>query len=108
MIEDLKILLGITETDAIMERKLELLLNFARKRLKALLGGQEPPEELDYIILDVTVARYNRIGSEGLSSHTVEGESQSFSEDDFAAYREDIQAWLNMQTEAKKGKVRFL
>lgn len=108
MIEDLKILLGITETDATMERKLLLLLSSAQKRLKALLGGQDPPEELDYIILDVAVARYNRIGSEGLSSHTVEGESQNFASDDFAAYREDIQSWLNKQSETKKGRVKFL
>lgn len=108
MIEDLKVLLGITETDATIERKLELLLLSTQKRLQALLGGQEPPEDLDYIVLDVTVARYNRIGSEGLSSHTVEGESQSFTEDDFAPYREDIQAWLNRQADAKKGRVRFL
>lgn len=108
MIEDLKVLLGITETDATIERKLELLLLSTQKRLQALLGGQESPEDLDYIVLDVTVARYNRIGSEGLSSHTVEGESQSFTEDDFAPYREDIQAWLNRQADAKKGRVRFL
>ena len=33
--------------------------------------------------MDVSVIRFNKIGSEGLSSHTVEGESLSFAEDDF-------------------------
>ena len=108
MLKDLKILLDISETDDSLAPKLNLILSDARKRLKALLGGQDPPEELDYIITGVAVIRFNKIGSEGLSSHTVEGESLSFSEDDFAGYKDDIQTWLNNQKEAKKGRVRFL
>ena len=108
MLKDLKILLSISETDDSLDPKLNLILSDARKRLKALLGGQDPPEELDYIITGVAVIRFNKIGSEGLSSHTVEGESLSFSEDDFAGYKDDIQTYLNNQKEAKKGRVRFL
>ena len=84
MLKDLKILLGIPEADDSLDPKLNLILSDARKRLKALLGGQEPPEELDYIITGVAVIRYNRIGSEGFSSHSVEGENISFTDDDFA------------------------
>lgn len=108
MLEDLKLLLGIPEDDTSLDPKLNLILSSTTSRLKALLGGQDPPEELDYIITGVAVIRFNKIGSEGLSSHTVEGESQSFSEDDFAGYKDDIQTWLNNQKEAKKGRVRFL
>lgn len=108
MLKDLKILLGIPETDESLDPKLNLILSDTRKRLKALLGGQDPPEELDYIITGVAVIRFNKIGSEGLSSHTVEGESQSFSDDDFSGYREDIQTYLDKQKEAKKGRVRFV
>ena len=108
MLKDLKILLGIPEADESLDPKLNLILSDTRKRLKALLGGQDPPEELGYIITGVAVIRFNKIGSEGLFSHTVEGESQSFSEDDFAGYREDIQTYLDKQKEAKKGRVRFM
>ncbi len=108
MLEDLKILLGISKEDETLDEKLKLIISSTTNRLKALLGGQDPPEELEYIITDVAVKRFNRIGSEGLSSHTVEGESLSFSEDDFAGYKDDIQTWLNNQKEATKGRVRFL
>lgn len=108
MLKDLKILLGISESDTSQDAKLNLILSGTTSRLKALLGGQDPPEDLNYIITDVAVIRFNKIGSEGLSSHTVEGESQSFSEDDFAGYKDDIQTWLNNQKEANKGRVRFL
>lgn len=108
MLKDLKILLGIPESDNMLDPKLNLILSSATSRLKALLGGQDPPEELGYIVTDVAVIRYNRIGSEGLSSHSVEGESLSFSDDDFAGYREDIQTYLDNQKKSKRGKVRFL
>ena len=108
MLKNLKILLGIPESDTSQDDKLNLILSGTISRLKALLGGQEPPEDLNYIITDVAVIRFNRIGSEGLSSHTVEGESLSFSDDDFAGYREDIQTYLDNQKKSKRGKVRFL
>lgn len=106
MLNDLKLLLGITEND--LDSKLNLILEITKKRLKALLGGVEPPTELEYIIIEVAVIRFNRIGSEGVNSHSVEGESLSFTDSDFNAYSDDIQAWLDGQKEVKKGKVRFI
>lgn len=109
MLENLKLLLGLSgENDEALDMKLQLILNSAKKRLKNLLGGAEPPEDLEYIIVEVSVKRFNRIGSEGLDSHSVEGESLSFSDNDFAEFAEDIQAWLNAQKDSKRGKVRFI
>lgn len=61
MIEDLKLLLGMEDTDKKTEQQLQLILNATKQRLKFLLGGLEPPEEMEYIILDVSVIRFNRI-----------------------------------------------
>ena len=99
MLDDLKKLLGIKDDK--QDDVLLLIINGTKKRLKALLGGTEPPDELSYIVLDVS-------GSEGLASHTVEGESQSWDSDDFSGYKQDIQTWLDAQKEAKRGRVRFL
>lgn len=106
MLENLKLMLGIADTDR--DALLKLIISNTTTRLKILLGGIEPPEELDHIILDVAIIRYNKIGSEGLSSHTVEGESQSFSSGDFDGYMDEIQAYLDSQETAIRGKVRFL
>ena len=110
MLDNLKLLLGIDiETeDADLDSKLCLIISNTTARLKILLGGIEPPEELEHIILEVSVIRYNKIGSEGLSSHTVEGESLSFSEDDFAPFSDEIQAFLDSHKETTRGKMRFL
>ena len=91
------------------EEKIEVIKQMTEDRLKVLLGGAEyVPEELAYIVTEVSVARFNRIGSEGLSSHAVEGETMQWSDGDFSPYRDDIDAYLDAQDETRIGRVRFL
>lgn len=109
MLKTLKAMLGFeNEEDASLDTKLNYLLTMATQRLQVLLGGLEPPAELEYIVIDVAAARFNRLGSEGLKGHTVEGESLQFNDNDFDSFANDIQAYLDRQKEAKRGKVRFI
>ncbi len=108
MLDNFKLMLGIEKTDTDLDDKLNLILSSTTARLKILLGGIEPPEELSHIILDVSIIRFNRIGSEGLSSHSVEGESMSFASSDFDGYAGEIQAFLEANETSKRGKVRFI
>ena len=108
MLENLKLMLGIAANDTDLDVKLMLILSQTTARLKLLLGGIDPPDEMDHIILDVAIMRFNRIGSEGLSSHSAEGETLSFTDSDFAGFMSEIQAWLNTQKDSKRGKVRFI
>lgn len=110
MLSNLIILLGLDESelDEAMKAKLNLIISGATARLKLLLGGAEPPEEMNHIILDVSAARFNRIGSEGLTGHTVEGESLSFADNDFEQFSDEIQAWLEQQKDSGRGKLVFL
>ena len=108
MLNELKLLLGITSDDTSKDDLLNLIISNATARLTTLLGGIDSPESLGYIILDVCIRRFNRIGSEGMSIHTVEGESMTFSDSDFDGFESDIQAFLETQKESGKGRVRFL
>ena len=108
MLENLKIMLGIAGDDTTLDSKLNLILQTATARLKNLLGGIEPPESMSPIIMEVSIIRFNRIGSEGLSSHSVEGESLSFSDSDFSGFADEIQAFLESQESGTRGKLRFL
>lgn len=108
MLNDLKLMLGIDAEDSTEDAKLKLIISAATARLKTLLGGIEPPESLDYIIRDVAIIRFNKIGSEGMASHSVEGESLSFAADDFSGFADDIQAFLDTQKDSARGRVRFL
>lgn len=106
MLDELKLMLGINGNDR--DELLALIISSVTARLKNLLGGIDPPEDMQHIIREVSIIRYNRIGSEGMDSHTVEGESQQFTDNDFSGFMDEIQAFLDAQKESKRGKVRFL
>lgn len=108
MLNNLKILLGITTDEPMMDQRLLLILENARARLSILMGGIEPPEVLEHVIVEAAVIRFNRIGSEGLTSHSVEGEALNFAENDFAPFMSEISAYLESQECTNKGRVRFL
>ena len=109
VLDALKKMLDIDETrDRQMIEKLMWIVETTEQRLKILLGSDSVPEELEYIVTEVSIVRFNRISSEGASSHTVEGESVSYLDDDFAGYRKDIEAWLANQEKGTQGKVVFI
>ena len=105
ILENVKELLGNPKN---IDDKLNVIIELTQKRLGNLLSVKEVPEELEYIVVEVSVIRFNRIGSEGVSYHSVEGESMSFNDDDFDSYDKDIRSWLNNQSDLKKGRVHFL
>ena len=107
MLNDLKIMLGIVNDDS-LDDKLNIIISSVTSRLKVLLGGIEVPQELNHIILEVSIIRFNRIGSEGLSTHSVEGESLGFNENDFTQYQNEINAYLETLENSKRGRLRFL
>lgn len=108
MLEEIKELLGIAADDTDCDKKLTIIMKLTTARLKLLLGNIDPPEEMNHIIIEVAIMRFNRIGSEGLASHSVDSESLTFNDSDFNGFADEIQAWLNSQKESTKGKVRFL
>lgn len=110
MLNQILILLGLVNPTNAIRDKVETIMELTEQRLMLMLGQSTIPEALSYIVVEVTVARYNRIGSEGTSSHTVQGESLTWNDDDFKPYLEDIQAWLNAQEDPKttRGRITFI
>lgn len=104
VIDDVRALLGIKDEDS----KLNVIITLTENRLKTLIGQKEVPNELEYIVTEVSIARFNRIGSEGLSGHTVEGEALTFKDNDFDQYADDIQAWRDAQSDQDVGRIRLL
>lgn len=90
MLENVKLLLGLKDSGK--DSILSLLISQTEAALRNLLGT-DIPEELSHIVEEVTVKRFNRIGSEGTSSHSVEGESMTYEANDFAPYSDEIEAY---------------
>jgi hypothetical protein len=109
MLDNLKLLLGITDDER--DDLLTLILEETASRLSnRYLAGNAVPEALEYIVVAVSVIRYNRIGSEGMSAQTIEGEALHFRDNDFEAYEDDIAGWLAEQDDIDSGagRVKFI
>ena len=106
MLEKIKLLLGITDND--LDTKLTLIVDSVTARLKLLLGGLNPPSDLEHIIVEVSIIRFNRIGSEGMSAQSVEGESNTYQDNDFSGFADEIEAFKASQNNTKLGVIRFL
>lgn len=82
------------------------LLNFINVYTKEKLP--EVPEELEYILTEVTVKKYNKIGAEGMAQETTDGMSNTYVSKDFDEYEKDIKRYLQSNHMYSRWKVHFL
>src|SRR5699024_11546026 len=77
---------------------------------KALREVVEIPEELEYVLTECTIARFNRIGSEGMESESMDGHTAKYVDKDLSHYEHAIQAYIDSQVivPPAKGVVKFL
>ena len=111
MLEEIKTLLGIK--DKLQDDVLGVIIKNVTSHLVGLLGklGKPIPAELNYIIVEISVRRFNRLGTEGMKSETVEGHKVDFYDldKDFDPFLGIIEAHKDVVPEApKRGKVIFL
>lgn len=92
--------------------QVEAIYNNIAERLLHRIKDTEIPVELEYIVEEATIRRFNRIGSEGMKSESVEGHSVTYIDgDELAPYESAIVAYLEAQEPEpprKPGVVYFL
>ena len=96
------------DSEATQKQKdlLDVIVDITEKKLQSKINPI--PEELEYIITEVSIKRFNRIGSEGMKSESVEGHSTTFSNDDFREYEDVIDDYLDKEAETSRKTVYFL
>ncbi len=109
-IENLKTMLQLT-TDK-QDGLLKLIIDNTEQALSFKLGlakGEDFPNELGFIALEVCVRRYNRLANEGMASYSQEGQSITFNSSDFDDFIDDINAWRDQNGKNVKslGHVQF-
>ena len=108
-LSDLKTMLQIKDNKR--DDILNLIIKNTTQALLFKLGlkaGVSIPDVLDYIALEVAVKRYNRLANEGMSSYTQEGQSITFSANDFDEFANDIDAWKDENGVKDNNSGRFL
>ena len=63
---------------------------------------EQIPERFSYMIKEVAVKRYNRIGAEGMTSEAVDGRSNAYELNDFKEYEAIIDNYFNARTRTKR------
>lgn len=81
---------------------IEFINNFAQA-VNLYCGIDSLPLELEFVVVECTVSRYNRLGSEGLSQEQIDAIGTSYQTDIFTPYKQYMDAY-------KKSikKVKFL
>ena len=108
MLTEIKRTLEITDTS--LDAQLNDFIDRITDRLLLRLGVEFLPLELQFIVVETAVKRFNLKGNEGMSSYSQEGESIKYS-DLLDEYKEDIALWINAQNklaDADIGVVRFI
>lgn len=107
MLETVKRLLGIQ--DSAQDEVLEIIIANVEAHLKVMLDAEIIPEKLLFIVTEISVQRFNRLGSEGMSSESQEGHSVNFyePEKEFRPYLSIIER-ERQTVEPGRGKVRFI
>ena len=107
-LENTKTLLGVDNerVDVIYDQFEKRLL---RRLQRSKSDIESIPVELEYILTECTIARYNRIGSEGMTSESMDGHSASYVDTDISDYEDEIKDYLqDGLATGKRGKVTFL
>ena len=82
LVNRIKVLLGVTENDELINEIIEL----TKDKILNYINETELPNELEFVLVELAIQRYNRIGSEGIASESVDGKSVSY-DDDFENYK---------------------
>lgn len=108
VIDKIKTLLGLKYNN--QDDLLDVIIENTEQALCFKLSADEVPKELNYVLVEVAIKRFNRLKNEGMTSYSQEGESITFNSSDFNDFNSDIQQWRadNNKNERSLGKVHFI
>ncbi|WP_125606734.1 phage head-tail connector protein [Lapidilactobacillus bayanensis] len=105
-LEQIKTLLGIDNTD--QDTSLNTVISLIESRLASKIGKDYVPDELQYIVVEASISRFNRINDEGKTSATENEVSATWQTDDLAPFASDIEDWISKNNAENAHRVRFL
>ena len=100
LLNRIKTLLGIPDNDELIYEITEL----TKSKILNYINEVELPLELEFILVELTIQRYNRIGSEGIASESVDGKSVSY-EDIFENYKPYLDDYISRNGKSKGYKL---
>ena len=97
LLNRIKTLLQIQDNDELIYEIVEI----TKEKILNYINEKELPIELEFVLVEMAISRFNKIGSEGFSSESTDGKSISY-EDDFEIYKQYLDDYL-FKTGQNKG-----
>ena len=94
MLNRVKLFLGIEVSDNNQDELIAEIITVTEGQLKMLLDAETLPNEVTFIIHELVIQRYNRLGSEGMESENIEGYSVKYSGKDFKPYEDFLSKFM--------------
>ena len=96
-------------TDTLQDPLLIQIISDVSRRVINYVSADVLPTELEWIVQELSIIRFNKIGSEGLISEGEEGKSLTFKDNEFNDYIPELDKYLESQSQpASRGKARFI
>lgn len=105
ILNEVKISLGLSSSDK--DELLDSLIKRLTQRVLNYIGKKELAAELEYIVIELAIARYNLIGSEGLNSENNDGVNFSYNNNLLDPYIKDLDRWIKDNNTQSNSKVRM-
>ena len=70
------------------------IVNNTESKILNYINASEMPKELEFVLIELSVQRFNRIGSEGIASESIDGKSVSY-DDDFTGYKHYLDDYIS-------------
>ena len=98
LLNRIKVLLGITSNDN--AELLNEIIELIKSKILHDIDKTELPKELEFVLVELSIQRYNKIGSEGIASESVDGKSVSY-EADFEGYKHYLDDYISKNSISK-------
>ena len=76
------------------------IVNITESKILNYINATEMPKELEFVLIELAVQRFNRIGSEGIASESIDGKSVSY-DDDFTGYKHYLDDYISRNSVRK-------
>ena len=76
------------------------IVNITESKILNYINATEMPVELEFVLIELAIQRFNRIGSEGIASESIDGKSVSY-DDDFTGYKHYLDDYISRNSVRK-------
>ena len=82
LLNRIKTLLRINDKDELIYEIVEI----TKEKILNYINEKELPKELEFVLVELAIERFNKIGSEGIASESIDGKNVSY-DDSFENYK---------------------